>query len=193
MPGIHPPKTARTNRLPGLSALPALLLLACTPDPKDRAPGDGTDPDTYVGDTDPDTSTGDYVVDLTGDFEDFCDGYAARSVEGNVDLSAATQAEVDSLACLSSVGGDFTISENYTLMNLDGLASLTSVGGDLDIGYNDALTDVDGLASLTSIGGYLSIYRNAALCESSVDALLLRLAGFGYAGATTISGNDSGC
>ncbi len=193
MPGIHPPKTARTNRLPGLSALPALLLLACTPDPKDRAPGDGTDPDTYVGDTDPDTSTGDYVVDLTGDFEDFCDGYAARSVEGNVDLSAATQAEVDSLACLSSVGGDFTISENYTLMNLDGLASLTSVGGDLDIDSNASLTDVDGFSSLTSVGGRFILRDNPALCGSSIHALFTRLTGFGYAGPTAVTGNNSGC
>ena len=209
----------------------------------------------------PDTWVGYLFADFTG----FCTGYGARNLDGDLDLGDATQADVDSLRCLTSVRGSLysldnaaltnvdsfsnlsvvdgmlvihnnnsltsiaglssltTVSEslvisdndvltdvdglsrltavgaslyiydNDVITNVDSLTSLTSVGGDLDIGYNDALTDVDGLASLTSIGGYLSIYRNAALCESSVDALLLRLAGFGYAGATTISGNDSGC
>jgi hypothetical protein len=49
---------------------------------------------------------------------------------------------------------------------------------------------VDGLASLYSIGGGLAIEVNSALCESSIDALPSRLAGFGYAGATVINGDQ---
>ena len=65
---------------------------------------------------------------------------------------------------------------------VDGLASLYSIGGGLAIEVNSALCESSAVREQRC--------ARAALCESSIDALLSRLAGFGYAGATVINGDQ---
>ena len=71
--------------------------------------------------------------DLTSGFTDFCEGYGERTIGGNLDLSTATDADVASLSCLTSVGGSLSVEENDELTSLWGLHALTWVGGDVDI------------------------------------------------------------
>ena len=95
------------------------------------------------------------------------------SVQQNTALT-----NIDGLANLTSVGGEFVISmtmmpspllvtsvaslawgailisyDNDALTTLGDLSSLTSVGGELYFYDNDALTTLGDLSSLTSVGG----------------------------------------
>jgi hypothetical protein len=163
----------------GNAAAPVQVCIVTAGLVTDSTDADDTDADAWLT---PDT----YVGDLTSNFETFCYGYGERHVQGNVVLSLATQTQVDSLTCLTSVTGYFTI-ENSTLTNLDGLSglqvvdhylflrnndaltdvdglsSLSEVGGDFYLDLHDGLTNVDGLSSLTSVGGLFAISENPAL------------------------------
>jgi hypothetical protein len=128
---------------------------------------------------------------LTEDFTDFCTGYCERSIGEHLDLSDATAADVASLSCLTSVGGDLWVNGNAALMSLAGLGSLSSVGGDLWVRANDALTSLAGLEDLSSVGGDLAVFDNYALCEEEVDDLEVQLTSF--SGTVTNTGNTGTC
>ena len=77
---------------------------------------------------------------------------------GNVTISNAinyTIENLNGLAALQSVAGDFIITDNYGLLNLNGLNNLEHVGGNLSISYNYFITDLQGLASLDTVAGSL--------------------------------------
>jgi hypothetical protein len=71
------------------------------------------------------------------------------------------------LEALNSIGGYLSINKSHSLTSLTGLEGLTSIEGHLFIGDiyigNNSLTSLMGLNNLTTIGGSLIIRRNNAL------------------------------
>ena len=98
-------------------------------------------------------------------------GWATAAACSVTDHELTTQAEVDALGATGcdSVLGYLYIIDDTDITNLDSLASITSVGGDLNIAGNAALTNLNGLANLTGVGGTLYIYQNDAL--TNLDSL----------------------
>ena len=70
---------------------------------------------------------------------------------------------IDGLANLESVAGDFDIVSNSALTNFNGLSSLEYVGKRFDIRGNHALTNVDGLINLEEVGRSFFIQQNSEL------------------------------
>jgi hypothetical protein len=109
---------------------------------------------------------------------------------------------LNGLNVLTSIGGDFYITNNPLLKNLSGLEGLTSIGGQLRIDYNDSLTSIGALMNLSSIGDDLSIDGNLALTSITglenisaiqgdlvIDENLALSSMAGLAGLTSIGGN----
>ena len=74
---------------------------------------------------------------------------------------------------MTSIGGDLSIHNNYSLTSLTGMDGLTSIGRDLSI-WSNTLTNLTALNNLTSIGGNLFIEYNDALTSltglNNIDA-----------------------
>ncbi|MFO7613146.1 MAG: T9SS type A sorting domain-containing protein [Bacteroidales bacterium] len=70
---------------------------------------------------------------------------------------------LDSLICLTSIGGSLFMDAEDNLISLEGLNNLTTIGGMLSIENKSVLSDLSGLNSLTTIGGTLRLYFNHAL------------------------------
>lgn len=75
-------------------------------------------------------------------------------------LALASVAELTSLA---SIGGTFNISRNNALTAIDGISALDTIGGDFILSQNQNLVTLSGLSSLDSIGGDLNLFNNNAL------------------------------
>lgn len=143
---------------------------------------DGTDPD------DDDASVwlprDVYEGDLTGNFGAFCVAYAERDLDGDLDLSTATEADVEALYCLRSVSGDLFMWNNTTLTRLSGLPQLIEVGGELWIEGNPALTTISGFDILEGVQGSLQASHNPLLEELSAFDKLTTVEG-----ELTVGGN----
>ena len=74
----------------------------------------------------------------------------------------------------TEVQGSVTIN-NQPITDLAALACLNSVTGALTLTQNAALTDLSGLAALTEVGGPVRVADNAALCQDDVDAFIAAL------------------
>jgi len=85
------------------------------------------------------------------------------------------------LTSIDSIGKKFWIKNNYALSNLS-LTSLTSVGDYLHIDDNYSLTNVDGLNGLTSIGESLGFYNNTSLSSLAGLSNLTSIGGHLYIG-----------
>jgi hypothetical protein len=96
---------------------------------------------------------GDYTIDTREDMENLL-GYT--EVTGNLTIKNTSLENLDSLVCLTTVGGNFEIETNYDLTGLEGLVSLTSVNGNFYIRDNIFL-NLQGLNNLSSVGGTLLI------------------------------------
>jgi hypothetical protein len=70
---------------------------------------------------------------------------------------------LDSLAVLHSITGNFEIVVNPHLLNIKGLKNLTNIGGGFNIHANSLLTSLEGLDSLSSVGGMLVVQWNDSL------------------------------
>lgn len=85
-------------------------------------------------------------------------------IEGNVHIGdtifTTSINSLDSLNCITSIGGNLSIMYNESLGALEGLNTLSSIAGDLIIYGNDSLTTTEALHNLGSIGGSLSIKYN---------------------------------
>lgn len=129
---------------------------------------------------------GEWMGDVTeADVPSFCEGYNCRSIGGNLIITDSTLSDMSALACLTSVGGSFSVSGDLangghaSLVSLSGLNNLTTIGGNLSLGYfdssgyeflyygNSSLTSLDGFERLTTIGGGLYIAYNDALTSLS--------------------------
>lgn len=66
---------------------------------------------------------------------------------------------------LNSIGDKLWLYNNDQLQNLSGLGQLTSVGSTLEIDYNDGLLNLAGLDGLSSVGSWLQIENNGALLD----------------------------
>ncbi|MBX2892744.1 MAG: T9SS type A sorting domain-containing protein [Saprospiraceae bacterium] len=96
------------------------------------------------------------------------DAFPASCVNltGPLTISGADISNVNALANLETISGNFFILSNPSLTDLSGLSNLTAVGttfGSLNIFDNDALLDLSGLNSLSSINSTLFVEGNAAL------------------------------
>lgn len=76
---------------------------------------------------------------------------------------------VDGLAQLFSVPGDFFFRHNRALKNLDGFLSLNSIGGKLVIEDHPELENIDGLFQVPTLGGEAFLKDNPSL--KNVDGL----------------------
>lgn len=156
-PAVELPKGHPT--LPGgLAVQRATLSTADWDGDGHAAPGDcdDTNPETWRG---PDV----YAGDLGSDFQSFCEGYCSRAIAGDLLLSDATEPEVQSLTCLSSVGGSVFLVDNTQLRSLAGLDQLATIAGALYIWGTEGLSDVRGLDGLESVGQVLYVRENQAL------------------------------
>ncbi|WP_299099980.1 T9SS type B sorting domain-containing protein [uncultured Winogradskyella sp.] len=95
---------------------------------------------------------------------------------------------------LTSIGGDFDISDNQVLLQVEGFIALTTVEGDLAIYNNNSLVSIPSFGSLISIGKSLTIINNDALNEingfSSLETIG-ELADLNQEGDLNITNNDN--
>lgn len=75
----------------------------------------------------------------------------------------ATITNLDSLECLTSIGGRLDIVNCENLMNLSGLGNVSSIGDWLVIYTNNSLIDLSGLQSIATIGNGLAIENNNSI------------------------------
>lgn len=123
-------------------------------DPDDADASVWLPPDVYVGDVDETVGS-------------FCLGYGERKIEGDLELSLATAAEIEDLHCVSSVSGALWVLENPHLTDFAGLPNLTEVGERMSIEGNPLLIEVSGVGALLVVEGYLSISDNPVLERTS--------------------------
>ena len=85
-----------------------------------------------------------------GDYELVSQGVGGRRIEGDLDLSFATDGEVAALSCVTEVSGDVLLYNNPGLTSLSGLERLESIGGDLSLVGATGLESLEGLSGLRS-------------------------------------------
>jgi hypothetical protein len=82
-------------------------------------------------------------------------------------LDYPSNGNLNAIASIKTVGGNFNMSFDEKIKNLQGLNLLESVGGKLNISNCYSLTSLEGLSSLKSIGG-LSLSNNPELIDISI-------------------------
>jgi len=75
-----------------------------------------------------------------------------ETIGGDTNILNTLVENLNAFRELTSIGGDFSITNNNSLVNLEGLNKLTSIGGRFWISNNDSLLNVDGLEALVSTG-----------------------------------------
>ena len=117
---------------------------------------------------------------------------SCTTIQGDVTISGIGISNLNGLAQLISIGGNFEVSNNDDLLSLEGLSSLTSLGGELNINFNSSLTSLSGLENIdpNSVAG-INIFLNFQLSSCAVESICLALE---LPGTTTnISNNAPGC
>jgi len=113
------------------------------------------------------------------------------SIEGSLSLTHFPADQLQSLANLIHVTGDFRVMMLTGLTDLDSVSRLKEVGGDLEIRVMPDLGDIAALSGMKAIGGDVTFWSNTSLCQSEVDAFLT--GGVSYSGEGLIGSNDEGC
>jgi hypothetical protein len=85
------------------------------------------------------------------------------NLNGEVTITSTDINNLNGLLGITTVEGDFSISNNDSLTALTGLDSLISVGADFYLGVNDSLTDLAGLNSLAYVGNTFWIVNHPSL------------------------------
>jgi hypothetical protein len=93
---------------------------------------------------------------------------------------------------LETIDHGLRISDNFALTNLAGLANLASVGGDFELAWNISMVGL-GLDALDYVGGSFTVWQNTHLPQDVAVALRNQvLAGSGIGGDVNICGNLGG-
>ena len=103
------------------------------------------------------------------------------AIEGDFEISGffedLGEEGLAGLSCLESVGG-FAYIHDSDLVNFVGLERLREVGGYLYIGQNFALQDFQGLSALRSVGGFVNVTENPSLISTAGSDLLVEIGDF---------------
>lgn len=116
------------------------------------------------------------------------DAFSYSEITGEFSISGGAITNLDGLAGLTSIGGNFLINNllgSGGITNVNGLADLTTVGGRFQIYNCNRLQDLDGLLSLQSVGGVLRIWNNSQIQD------LDGLSSLSSVGELYISGNEA--
>lgn len=115
---------------------------------------------------------------------------ALASVDGGVVVSGCDGlVDLRGLGALATVGGDFVLDQNASLVSAEGSA-LAEVGG-LVLTGNPALTSLSALESLQSVDGGMVVTDNGSLPTGAVDALVAAIGLENIGGPIEVSGNGT--
>ena len=143
-----------------------------------------TGPDTTTGvDTGPpDCVLGEYFGDHQIDyFADFAEIAGYTGITGDLRIKCENCANLDNLACLTTVGGDLFVGNPFSggedqpaegnplLEDLDGLSNVSGTVFSLGVYYNPLLADISGLLGITTVEGALYVGSNDPL--TNLDGL----------------------
>jgi photosystem II stability/assembly factor-like uncharacterized protein len=126
------------------------------------------------------------------------DGYGLVDLQCPVDISFATQSQIDSFPilypnCVDIVGEVKIIgSLSGDIINLEGLSQINTIGENLYITRNAFLTNLEGLNNLDSIGGSLVLYDNDSLTSLNGLNNLVTINGSLYIGRGLPAGGSIG-
>lgn len=144
----------------------AMLNMGCTTD----FDGDGLTSDRDCDDQDPDVGYDLFEGTLDSDWETFCaEATCLREIHGDLLLSEATQADVDSLSCLGAVKGHLEIHSNEAIRNLNALENLETVEGWLEL-HGKGPKTLEGLRGLREVG-VLHLYHSPAKTLDGLENL----------------------
>jgi len=93
--------------------------------------------------------------DLGGNSSNFSSISGLGSLEtigGDAFIVGTLAENLNAFSELTTIGGNFSVSNNSSLENLEGLNKLSSIGGRFWISNNDSLLNLDGLEALVSTG-----------------------------------------
>ena len=105
---------------------------------------------------------GDLIIFYNENISNFNGLQNLASVGQNLNIKLNSVNSMEGLEGLISVGGDFIINDNDSLVNLIGLEKINFVGNELFIFENEKLVDLQGLENLTSMTG-LRVHDNILL------------------------------
>jgi len=86
-----------------------------------------------------------------------------HSIEGTLTIEGTDIKNLEALAVLTGVQGDFSIQNTTLLTSLHGLQNLTDLGGSIYIQENQSLTDLSAFSNIDTINGDLRIKSNQQL------------------------------
>lgn len=96
------------------------------------------------------------------------DAFACTSTTGNLIIESAVMDPImnlDGLAGLTHIGGNFIIRNNALLTDFDGINMLQTIGGNLILDNNPFLLHLDDFLSIIAVGGNLTIEDNPLLID----------------------------
>ncbi|MBK7409908.1 MAG: T9SS type A sorting domain-containing protein [Saprospirales bacterium] len=99
------------------------------------------------------------------EIDDFPSLYSGcTEIEGNVEIVGADITNLNGLAGITSIKGNFKIHDNALLESLAGMDNLTAVEGSLMLWGNNGLVNLHGLEGLTTVQHHLAIGSNPDTC-----------------------------
>ena len=128
------------------------------------------------------------IITTQQEIDDFPTTYSGcTEIEGNVEIVAADITNLNGLAGITGIQGNFQIHNNALLESLTGLNNLLTVGGSLMLWGNDALVNLNGLEGLTTVQHHLAIGSNPDTCLCPVGNYALTSLS-GLEGLTSVGG-----
>jgi hypothetical protein len=107
---------------------------------------------------------GDYLLYNQYDIDNFQTNYSnCTQLQGNVTITGDDITNLNGMNSVSTIAGNFEISDNPLITNLLGLENLISIGGYLTIFQNVTQTSLSGLNMLGAIGADFEISGNPNL------------------------------
>jgi len=115
-----------------------------------------------------------------------------NSISGSLWISTYALTNLEGLNNLTTLIGDFYLTNNKVLKNVLDLENLTTIGGELKIIKNDSLHSLDGLDNINANSiSKLSIFNNNSLSVCNIQSICEYL--ISPNGETLISSNAYGC
>jgi len=124
------------------------------------------------------------VSNLDNDCEIFGD------LSGNCEVSSRKVSSINCLSKTKVIEGDLHI-VNTLLNDLNDLANLEYIGGDFYLQFNSQLKNVDGLASLKEVGGNLILQSNHQLEDCCILKSLVSIFAYKVKGDIFIANNKN--